>query len=88
MSRGAQTHPTQSAGLFRTEFLFPPFLRWCNDKRIHLPMQMSEMWVRPLGGEDPLEETATHSSILVWSIPWTEKPDGLQSMELQRVRQD
>ena len=29
-----------------------------------------------------------HSSILVWSIPWTEKPDGLQSMELQRVRQD
>ena len=28
--------------------------------------------VRSLGQEDPLEEgTATHSSILPWSIPWT-----------------
>ena len=34
-----------------------------------------------LGWEDPLEkETATHSSILVWKIPWTEEPGGLQSM--------
>ena len=31
-----------------------------------------------LGGEDPLEkEMATHSSILVWEIPWTEEPGGL-----------
>ena len=31
------------------------------------------MWLRSLGLEDPLEkETATHSSILAWSIPWTE----------------
>ena len=30
------------------------------------------------GQEDPLEEgMATHSSILAWSIPWTEKPGGL-----------
>ena len=37
--------------------------------------------------EDPLEkEMATHSSILAWEIPWTEKPGGLQSMGLQRVR--
>ena len=28
---------------------------------------------------------ATHSNILAWRIPWTEKPAGLQSMELQRV---
>ena len=35
-----------------------------------------------LGREDPLEkEMATHSSILAWRIPWTEKPGGLQSME-------
>ena len=27
----------------------------------------------------------THSSILDWEIPWTEKPDGLQSMGLQIV---
>ena len=37
--------------------------------------------------EDPLEEKmATHSSILAWSIPWTEEPGGLQAMELQRTR--
>ena len=28
---------------------------------------------------------ATHSSILAWKIPWTEKPGRLQSMELQGV---
>jgi len=31
---------------------------------------------------------ATQPSILAWEIPWTEKPGGLQSMELQRVPQD
>ena len=30
------------------------------------------------GWEDPLEEeSATHSSVLAWEIPWTEKPGGL-----------
>ena len=48
---------------------------------------MQETQVQSLGWEDPLEkEMATHSSILAWRIPWTEKPGGLQSMELQRVR--
>ena len=28
----------------------------------------------------PEEGMATHSSILAWRIPWTEEPDGLQSM--------
>ena len=38
-----------------------------------------------LGQEDPLEkEMATHSSVLAWRSPWTEEPDGLQSMEFQR----
>ena len=27
---------------------------------------------------------ATHSSIVVWEIPWTEEPGGLQSMGLHR----
>ena len=41
-----------------------------------------------LGREDPLEEEmATLSSVLAWKIPWTEEPDGLQSMGLQRMRQ-
>ena len=36
--------------------------------------------------EDPLEkEMATHSSILAWEIPWTEKPGGLQPMGLQEL---
>ena len=37
-----------------------------------------ETQVPSLGGEDPLEEAmATHSSILAWTIPWKEEPDGL-----------
>ena len=42
-----------------------------------------------LGQEDPLEEDmATHSSILAWRIPWTEKPGRLWSMGSQRVRRN
>ena len=38
---------------------------------------MQENWVRSLGQEDPLEKgMATHSGILAWRIPWTEKPGG------------
>ena len=39
-------------------------------------------------GRSPGEGNATHSSILAWEIPWTEKPGGLQSMGLQTVRHD
>ena len=47
---------------------------------------MQETWIRSLGQEDPLEmEIATHSSILAWRIPWTEKPGGLQSMGSQKT---
>ena len=43
----------------------------------HLPT-MRETWDRSLGWEDSLEkEMATHSSILVWKIPWTEESGGL-----------
>ena len=50
---------------------------------------MWETQVRSLGQEDPLEkEMVTHSSILAWRIPWTEKPGGLQSMGSQRVGHD
>ena len=39
------------------------------------------MQVQSLDWEDPLEKAmATHSSILVWRILWTEAPGGLQSM--------
>ena len=54
---------------------------------IHRPLvaqryrtHLQETWVRSLGQEDSLEkEMATHSSILAWEIPRTEKPGGLQS---------
>ena len=47
-------------------------------------VQESQFW--SLDQEDPLEEEmATHASILDWRIPWTEEPDGLQTMGSQRV---
>ena len=57
-------------------------------KNLSVMQETQETQVRSLGGEDPLEEeTATHSSILAWEIPWTEEPGGLQSMgsELDRT---
>ena len=40
--------------------------------------------IQSLGRENPLEE----DSILVWEIPWTEEPGGLQSTGSQRVGHD
>ena len=54
----------------------------------HLPATR-EPRVRLLGREGSLEkEMAIHSSTLAWKIPWTEEPDRLQSMGLQRVGGD
>ena len=39
-------------------------------------------------GRSPGEGMATHSSTVAWTIPWTEEPGGLQSLEFQRVRHD
>ena len=48
--------------------------------------EMQETQVGSLGWEDPLQkEMATHSSILVWKIPWMEEPGRLQSVESQTV---
>ena len=47
------------------------------------------MWFRSLGQEDPLEEgMATHSSILAWRLPWTEKPGDPWSIGSLRVKHD
>ena len=55
-------------------------------KNPRILLLMQEIQVQSLGQEDSLEkEMATHSSILIWEIPWTEEPGGLQSMELQEV---
>ena len=38
-----------------------------------------------MGWEDQLEEgMAIHSSILAWKVPWTEDPEGLQSIGTQK----
>ena len=43
--------------------------------------ETQETQVQSLGQEDSLkEEMATQSSILAWTIPWTEEPGGLQSL--------
>ena len=65
--------------------LIPSWHWW---SRTLLPMQeTSEIRVPSLGREDPLEQDmATLSSILVWRIPWTEVPGGLQSTGSQRLR--
>ena len=46
---------------------------------------MRETQVQSLGGEDPLDKVmATHFSILVWEIPWTEEPDTLPWTAMDR----
>jgi len=59
-------------------------------ERIHLAIQETqEMRDRSLGQEDLLEmEMATHSSILAWKIPWTEKPAGYGLWDHIRVGHD
>ena len=53
------------------------------------PPAMQETWVQSLGQEDPLEKgIATHSSILIWRIPWANEPGGLQFMGLKTVEHD
>ena len=42
----------------------------------------------PESGRSLEKEMATHSNILAWEIPWTEKPGGLQPMASQRVGHD
>ena len=47
---------------------------------------IQEIWVLSLDWEDPLEKgLATHSNILAWETPWTNKPGRLQSMGFRRV---
>ena len=55
-------------------------------KNLPAMKETEAMGVQSLGQEDPLEESlATHSSILAWRIPWTEKPGGKQPMGSRKV---
>ena len=58
-------------------------------KNLPAMQKTQERWVQSLGQEDPLEEgMATHPSIFVWRILWTEESGGLQSIRSQRVGHD
>ena len=46
---------------------------------------LGDMGLIPRLGKSHGEEMATHSSILAWRIPWTEKSGGLQSIGLRRI---
>ena len=46
-------------------------------------MQADTGWI-PGSERSPGEGMATHSSILTWRIPWTGKPNRLQTMGSQR----
>ena len=68
---------------FRASQVVPVVKNLPADAGNHLWLQ--ETWIRPLCGEDPLEEgIATHSSIPTWRIPWTEESGRLQSMGFQK----
>ena len=61
----------------RREHVYLPFLSLVAQMGRNLPA-MQETGVQSPGWEDLLEKRmATHSSILTWEIPWTEKPGGL-----------
>ena len=63
--------------------------QWLSGKESPAKQETHKTGVQPLGQEDPLEEEmVTHSSILAWKIPWTEKPGRLQSRGSQRVGHD
>ena len=66
----------------------PRHFRRPSDKRICLPVrEMPETKIWSLSQADtPEEGMATLATILVWRIPWTREPDGLQSLGSQRVR--
>ena len=53
-----------------------PKAQWVKNPPEIQEAQAIQIW--SLDQQDPLEkEMATHSSILVWKIPWTEEPGGL-----------
>ena len=72
----------------RREHVYLTFLSLVAQMGKNLPA-MQETRVQSLGWEDPLEKgMATHSSILVGEIPWTEEPGGLQYTGSKKIGHD
>ena len=80
------------------KFFIIYFIHWASSmvqwvKNLPAMQKTQKTEVRSLGWDDPLDEEMAslhtnkfHSSILIWKIPWTEEPGGLQSMGSQRIR--
>ena len=67
-----------------TTLIFASGVSWYPSRK-NLPV-MQETWVQSLSWEYPLKEVmVTDSSILAWTILWTEEPNGLQSVGHKRV---
>ena len=74
-------------------FIFSIFSSLCTASQVAqrwrtcVPIQNTkEMWVWPLGREDPLEEgMTTHSRVLAWRTPWAEGPGRQWTIGSQRV---
>jgi len=82
-------HPTISSSVYLSIYLYIciyPYLIGLPGgsvvKNLSAMQETQEAWIQSLGRE------ATHSSILAWRIPWTEDPEGLQSIGSQRVGHD
>ena len=59
----------------------PGLALWLSGKESSAMQESQETQVQSLGCEHPMVEgIATHSSILAWRIPWTEKPHGLMGL--------
>jgi hypothetical protein len=79
--------PSEGGRHHGTLFCFPPLLHGASPVGKNQPTMQDtlEMRVQSLKWEDDLqEEMATHSSSLVWKIPWTEEPGRGQSMGSQK----
>ena len=58
--------------------------RWLSGKECNAGDSKDMGLIPGLGRSPGVENGSTHSSILAWENPWTEEPDRLQSMGLQK----
>ena len=78
-------HPPTSLSLSMHPSTLSPG-RSCISQMVKNLPAMQETQVQSLGWEDTLEKgMVTHSSILAWTVLWTEDPGGLQSMGSDRT---
>ena len=89
---GCSTVPLRVHKLFIWKIIYPGALNLVQVVLVgkNLPANAGDIrWVESLGQEGQLEEgMASHSSVLVWRIPWTEEPGRLKSKGSLRVGHD